>query len=149
MTRTRIELLLIEYSNIAYRKRELLSKMTETQDLRKNTEDTLKAYFLTKTPKSKDIKDIVLQAVQNIIDMHEEHLDYYKKQLKQLNDLEISVYEALKCLSPTEYDIIYMRYINGNSWSMISTKCHYYEGHCRKIRDIALKKIQEAYKGEC
>lgn len=148
MNPSQIERLLIEYSNIPERKKELEIKTRESQLLIQNAEDTLRVPSYDGLPHGNIIQDAVYKAVQKIIDEYQIHLDYYQGQLKMLNEKERSVYEALKCLDPHEYKIIELRYIKGYRWENVAIKVNYHRVQCIRIRDKAVEKIKENYKEE-
>lgn len=145
-TASAIERLLYEYRDIPERKRELLIKMGETQTFKINTEDTLKAAVYSHVPKVKEIQDSVYQAVQKIIDEFDTHLSYYKNELENINAAEIAMYNALKCLEPSEYEIIINRYIKSRRWEYIALKAHYNRNYCFEVRDRAIQKLAENYR---
>ena len=146
MNSSRIERLLLEYSNISERKRELQSKIKENESRKKETEDTLKSTYLKFVPKGSNIGDSVFNAVKLILDEFQTHLDYYYGQLRILNDCEKAMYEALKCLDKRENDVIYWRYIKGHKWEVVSVKTSYSRSQCFEIRDVALEKLVQNYK---
>ena len=146
MTRTRIELLLIEYSNIAERKKELNTMIKEVELLKKNSEDTLRTPLFDGLPHGKTAKDLVFQAVQRILDEYQTHLDYYYSQLKLYVLSEKAMFEALKCLEPHEYNVIYWRYLKGHRWETVAIKTSYSRRQCFVVRDMAIEKLINNYK---
>ncbi|TAL60161.1 MAG: hypothetical protein EPN88_16315 [Bacteroidetes bacterium] len=146
MNSTRIERLLLEYSNIGERKRDIELKLKDTKLLKQNAVDTMKAPVFTGMPHAKEIRDIVSKTVQIILDEFQSHLDYYTGQLKLYNQAEAAMYNALKCLEPHEYNIIYWRYLKGYRWEVVSRKTNNSERNCYNIRDIALEKLVQNYK---
>jgi len=145
---SQIERLLIEYSNIPERKKELEIKTREAQLLIQNAEDTLRVPSYDGLPHGNLLQDAVYKAVQKILDEYQIHLDYYQGQLKLLNEKERAVYEALKCLEPHEYKIIELRYIRGYMWKTVSIKVNYHRVQCIRIRDKAIEKIKQSYRDE-
>ena len=148
MNPSQIERLLIEYSNIPERKKELEIKTREAQLLIQNAEDTLRVPSYDGLPHGNILQDAVYKAVQKIIDEYQIHFDYYQGQLKLLNEKERSVYEALKCLDPHEHKIIELRYIKGYRWETIAIKVNYCRAQCINIKEKALSKVRESYKEE-
>ena len=147
MTIAQIERLLIEYSYIPERKRELDMIIKETKQLKENIEQSIGSFKITGLPRDKYIyHDRVLEAVQKIIDEYDIHLTYYRNQLELLNTAEKEMYEALKCLNKIEYNIVNFRYLKGYRWEVIAIKVSYSRPGCFKIRDKALQKICESYK---
>ena len=146
MNSSRIERLLIEYSSIPERRREIEIKLRETEIFKQNTTDTLRVPIFNNMPHARGIKDIVYKAVQKILDEFQIHLDYYTVQLKLYNHAETAMYNALKCLEPHEYNIIYWRYIKGCEWRIVALKTNNSERNCYNIRDIAIEKLVINYK---
>jgi molybdopterin-biosynthesis enzyme MoeA-like protein len=146
MNSSRIERLLIEYSSIPERRREIEIKLKETELFKQNATDTLKVPVFDGMPHSKQMQDLVYKAVQKILDEFQVHLDYYTRQLKLYNYAEATMYNALKCLEPHEYNIIYWRYIKGHTWEIVSMKTNYCEKQCRNIKDISIEKLAQNYK---
>jgi molybdopterin-biosynthesis enzyme MoeA-like protein len=141
-----MERLLIEYSNIPERRREIEIKLRETQQFKQNAVNTLKVPNFDGMPHGTEMRDIVYQAVQKIIDEYQVHLDYYCAQIKLYNQAETDMYDALKCLDKNEYNIIYHRYIKGYEWLTVALKTNNSERNCYNIRDIALEKLAQNYK---
>ncbi len=141
MNASQIERLLIEYGHISERKRELDTKIQEAEFLKKNTENTLKTPKNNGTPHYNTLYDSVFQAVQKILDEYQIHLDYYYGQLEMLNQEETIMYESLKCLTPTEYKIIELRYFKQYRWNNIVSKSNYCERQCINLRNSAINKL--------
>jgi hypothetical protein len=142
-----MERLLIEYSGIPDRKREIEIKLKETELFKQNATDTLRAPVIDGMPHSSEIRDLVFEAVRKILDEFQIHLDYYTGQLKLYNQAEAAMYDALKCLDKNEYSVIYFRYIKGYDWRTVAVKTHNSERNCYNIRDFALNKLMQNYKG--
>ena len=146
MNSSRMERLLIEYSSIPERRKELEIKLRETELFKQNAADTLRVPVFDGMPHSKQMRDLVFEAVRKILDEFQIHIDYYTGQLRQYNQAEISMYNALKCLESHEYNVIYWRYIKGYRWGIVSMKTNYCEKQCRNIKDAALGKLLCEYK---
>ncbi|MDD5064945.1 MAG: hypothetical protein PHQ35_09360 [Phycisphaerae bacterium] len=141
-----MERLLIEYSNIPERKREIEIKLGETELFKQNASDTLRVPIFDGMPHAKEIKDLVYQTVQIMLDEFQTHMDYYTEQLKLFNQAESAMYNALKCLEPHEYNIIYWRYLKGHEWRTVALRTNNSERNCYYIRDVALNKLIQSYK---
>ena len=94
MNSSRLERLLIEYSSIPERRREIEIKLRETEIFKQNTTDTLRVPIFNGMPHAREIKDMVYKAVQKILDEFQIHLDYYTGQLKLYNHAETAMYNA-------------------------------------------------------
>lgn len=144
MNIARMERLLLEYSNLVERKKEIEKLIIQEKERIENIRDTLKAPKNDGTPHNNKLYDSVFEAVQKIIDDCSTHLEYYNLQMKNLNEVERIVLNGLSKLTKNEYKIVELRYFKGYSWNSIFPLIHYQETKCYELRNDALKKLCES-----
>lgn len=68
--------------------------------------------------------------------------DIYREKLKNLIDGQLRIEKAIESLTPTEREVIRMRYIDGAEWFDISDTIHYEWAQTHRIHAKALQKIK-------
>lgn len=69
--------------------------------------------------------------------------DTYRKKLAVLVEGQLNMEEAIESLSPTERELIRMRYVDGAEWAEIADALHYEWAQTHRIHARALDKIKD------
>ena len=68
--------------------------------------------------------------------------ELYREKLKALLDLQLRIEKAIESLSPTERELMRLRYIDGEEWVDVAETIHYEWTQTHRIHARALNKIK-------
>lgn len=68
--------------------------------------------------------------------------DLYREKLQQLVNSQIRIEKAIESLSPTERELMRLRYIDGADWTEVAATIHYEWTQTHRIHSRALGKIK-------
>lgn len=91
--------------------------------------------------KTNKISNPTESAVLNVPDSVREKVDAWRAEIKQLYSLQAEIYTEICKLALVEKNIIVDFYIKKCQWVQISSRVHYSETQCKKIRNKALDKL--------
>lgn len=69
--------------------------------------------------------------------------EFYASKLEELVSAQIAIEKAIETLTPTERDLIRLRYIDGLPWFRVAAAIHYSESEAYRIHDRALQKLKK------
>lgn len=69
--------------------------------------------------------------------------EVYRKKLAVLIEGQLSIEKAIESLSPTERELIRLRYVDGAEWAEIGEVLHYEWAQTHRIHARALDKIKD------
>jgi DNA-directed RNA polymerase specialized sigma subunit len=140
-----IEHLLIEYSHIPERRIELQAKAKDAAQRKKDAEEMINT--ATRTSQTKFYTDRLSDTVSKIIDEYEFQLNFYYSELRNCNEKERKIYNALKELDYVKYQILVLRYFKRLPWNEISLKMNYSRQQCINIKNAAIAELKELCSG--
>lgn len=91
--------------------------------------------------KTNKISNPTEAAVLNVPDSVREKVDAWRTEIKQLYSLQAAIFTEIGKLTLVEKNIIVDFYIKKCQWVQISSRVHYSETQCKKIRNKALEKL--------
>lgn len=97
--------------------------------------------------KTNRISDPTEAAVLNIPDSARRKADDLTAQIERLYTLQAAIFTEICKLELVEKNIIVFFYIKGFQWVQISSRVHYSETQCKKIRNRALEKLGGFFEG--
>ena len=68
--------------------------------------------------------------------------ELYRKKLQELVDCQIRIEQAIESLTPTERELMRLRYIDGAEWMDVAETIHYEWTQTHRIHAKALAKIK-------
>lgn len=97
--------------------------------------------FGSAAPKTNKISNPTETAVLNIPDSTSRFMSELRSEIEQLGELKTAIFTELCNLPLVEKNILTYFYIKGFQWVQISSRVHYSETQCKKIRNKALEKL--------
>lgn len=97
--------------------------------------------FGSGAPKTNKISNPTETAVLNILDSASKKMSELRSQIEQLGEVQDAIFTELCKLPLIEKRIITYFYFKGFQWVQISSRVHYGETQCKKIRNKALDKL--------
>ena len=84
-----------------------------------------------------------LQAYHADRDLVEPLEDLYREKLQTLVEGQIRIEQAIASLTPTERELMRLRYIDGADWTEVAATIHYEWTQTHRIHAKALAKLRE------
>ena len=69
--------------------------------------------------------------------------ELYREKLKALTECQINIEKAIESLTPTERELMRLRYIDGAEWTEVAETIHYEWTQTHRIHARALEKIKD------
>lgn len=131
---------LIEYPYITSRVQALNREINEMLSIKHDTSITAR---LTGMPPSGQISNPTLQAVEQIVDRLDVHIDRIKDRINRLLDAKELVDSRLDRLDIQERRVIEHRYFSGRNWPEIQESMRYSRTTVFRIHGSALDKMAD------
>lgn len=135
-----IQQALIEYPYISGRVRELNREINEILDIKHDTSVTAR---LTGMPSGGQISNPTLQAVEQIVDRLDVHIERIRDRITRLLDAKEMVDSRLCRLDIQERRVIEYRYFNNRNWPEIQEAMRYSRTTVFRIHGSALDKMAD------
>lgn len=97
--------------------------------------------FGSAAPKTNKISNPTETAVLNIPDSASKIMSELRSKIERLGELKAAIFAELCKLPLIEKNILTYFYFKGFQWVQISSRVHYSETQCKKIRNKALEKL--------
>lgn len=97
--------------------------------------------FGSAAPKTNKISNPTETAVLNIPDSTSKFMSELRSEIERLNELKAAIFTEVCKLPLVEKNILTYFYFKGFQWVQISSRVHYSETQCKKIRNKALEKL--------
>ena len=83
-----------------------------------------------------------LERMGGPLDILQPLMDLYRQKLQALVDLQMQIEVAIESLTPTERQLMRLRYIDGADWTEVAATIHYEWTQTHRIHARALGKIK-------
>lgn len=69
--------------------------------------------------------------------------EFYKAKLDELTKAQLEIERAIETLTPTERDLIRLRYLDERPWHRVASEIHYSEAQARRLHEDILEKLKK------